>query len=119
MADCSNRAVERDPYSMPCGEEMMRVMFYEALQGMLVRAAKLQFSYRQPTDSVCDGSSPGGNARARKRMASALQSYNLGSRDHRTADHRDFGPCFLRYSGHRACHDLRRLCTTFGQSLVA
>jgi hypothetical protein len=57
-------------------------------------------------------------ARAGRRMASALQSYNFGPRA-RIAGHRDFEPCFLCYCGHRPCHDLRRFCTTAGQSLVA
>jgi hypothetical protein len=49
MADCSNRAAERDPLSIPCGDERMRVMFYEAAQGMLVRAAKLLLIAHTPS----------------------------------------------------------------------
>jgi hypothetical protein len=49
MADCSNRAAERYLLSIPCGEQMMRVMFYEAVQSKLVRAAKLLLIAHTPS----------------------------------------------------------------------
>ena len=46
MADCSNRAAERDP--------LLRVMFYEAVQSMLVRAAKLLLiAYTPSCQKMC------------------------------------------------------------------
>jgi hypothetical protein len=49
MADCSNRAAERGPLSISRGDERMRVVFYEAVQIVLVRAAKLLLRAHTPS----------------------------------------------------------------------